>query len=105
MLILLNARYPSSPQLPSLTVYSPTPQTNLSNNMKAVFFAVAALAASVIASPIAAVQPASNDIQKRQLEQPAAIISALRDAVVAQTGPISKLPPLNSPGTVLEGRD
>ncbi|KAH8178670.1 hypothetical protein LIA77_00189 [Sarocladium implicatum] len=53
--------------------------------MKAVFFAVAALAASVIASPIAPVQSSSTDLQKRQLEQPASIISALREAVLLWT--------------------
>lgn len=58
--------------------------------MRVVFFAVAALAAGVFSSPVAQVQTDGNTVQKRQLEQPAAIISALHDAVVAQTGPISK---------------
>ncbi|KAK0388437.1 hypothetical protein NLU13_4681 [Sarocladium strictum] len=58
--------------------------------MRVVFFAVAALAAGVFSSPVAQVQTDGNTVQKRQLEQPAAIISALHDAVVAQTGPINE---------------
>ncbi|KAL2206334.1 hypothetical protein CC79DRAFT_1358244 [Sarocladium strictum] len=57
--------------------------------MKGIFFAVAALAASAFASPVAQIQTETS-INKRQLEQPASIVSALREAVVAQTGPINE---------------
>lgn len=57
--------------------------------MKAAFIAVAALAAGVFASPVAQVQPVPQ-VEKRQLEQPASVISGLLAAVVAQTGPINE---------------